>query len=169
MGRQSALCPRCDSLLIRRLPPDSRFERLLALLDVSPFQCNRCQHRFRLQLHGLRDFSHADSQRQTYRIPVHVPVRFESGEVSGEGTITDISAGGCALDSRRNLRPGLILKLHLPAGAESTPSGRVEQVAAVRASMGTRTGLQFMVFTPEERQQLTETITTTVKRHRAAA
>ncbi len=168
MGKPNALCPRCDSVLIRRLPSESRFERLLALFSISPFRCHRCEYRFRLRHRGLRDFSNAESQRQTYRIPVRLPVSFESGEVSGEGLITDISAGGCALDSRRNLRPGLILKLHLPPGNDAASSGSMEQIATVRAASGSRAGLQFMVFTPEERHCLTETITATVKRHRTS-
>lgn len=169
MGRPRALCPRCDSLLIRRLPPEGRYERFLSLFSVSPFECNRCQQRFRLKERGLRDFSRADAQRRTYRIPVRLPVNFESREVSGEGTIMDISAGGCALDSKRNLRPGLILKLHLPASADVGSPGKVEQVATVRAASGTRAVLQFMVFTSQERDRLSDTITMTVTRYRVAS
>ena len=103
-------------------------------------------------------------RRTTGRTPVQVPVKFDYGDDGGEGTLTDLSKDGCTLDSKRRLRPGLLLRLHLPTGQENAPQALVTQIASVRSVDGGRAGLKFLAFTPPEQVHLEQTVTSTIKR-----
>ncbi len=98
------------------------------------------------------------------RSAVAIPVNFECGEDASEGTLTDLSRDGCTLDSKRRLKPGLLLRLHLPSGSEEASPSKVQQIATVRSVQGSRAGLKFLAFTPMEQAQLEQTVTSTVKR-----
>jgi hypothetical protein len=153
------LCPQCDSLLVQRTPPANLLDRLSSVFAFYPFQCQSCKYWFRARVSE-------SEHRRNDRISIQIPVSFEWGEGRGEGTVTDISAGGCALESKRRLRPGLLLRLNLPSGMEGTADRTVQQLVTVRSVNGDRAGVQFLAFTPQEQHQLTQTITRCVTRAR---
>lgn len=159
------LCPRCDSVLVVRRSVPRPLNGFLSLFSIYPFQCRSCNHHFRaVHAEERRDPVSPVERRKSARVPVQVPVRFEYGEGPGEGTITDISKDGCTLDSKRRLRPGLLLCLYLPAGKEGWQDIAAQQVASVRTTHGDRAGLKFLAFTPQERRDLKHTITNTMKK-----
>lgn len=160
-------CPRCNSLLVVRCQDTGLLDKLLALCALASFQCQACQHRFRAMQSRTRGTKRETERRTIARIPVHVPVKFEYGEDGGEGTLTDLSKDGCTLDSKRRLRPGLLLRVHLPAGQDDAPQALVTQIASVRSVDGSRAGLKFLAFTPPEQVQLEQTVTSTLKRFTA--
>lgn len=157
-------CPRCKSLLVARCQ-DTRFlDKLLSLCALVSFQCQSCRHRFRAKEVRMRDLTPGTERRNIARIPVQIPVNFEYGDDGGEGTLTDLSKDGCTLDSKRRLRPGLLLRVHLPAGPEHAPQAFVTEIATVRSVDGSRAGLKFLAFTPPEQVHLEQTVTSTLKR-----
>lgn len=157
-------CPRCSSLLIARCQ-DTRFlDKLFSLFVLVPFECQSCRHRFRVKQPRRRDVTPETERRNIVRIPIQVPVNFEYGDDGGEGTLTDLSKDGCTLDSKRRLRPGLLLRVHLPAGPELAPQAFVTQIATVRSVDGSRAGLKFLAFTPPEQIHLEQTVTSTLRR-----
>jgi hypothetical protein len=158
------LCPRCDSLLIVQRQLASPLDRLLALLAIQPYECQACRHRFRGKPDAVQAATSADERRKTPRAPVTIPVNFECGEDACEGTLTDLSRDGCTLDSKRRLKPGLLLRLHLPSGSAEVSPSIVQQIATVRSVQGSRAGLKFLAFTPVEQAQLEQTITSTIRR-----
>ena len=157
-------CPQCKSLLVVRCPDTRLLDKLLALCALVSFQCQACKHRFRVKQSGTRDAKRETERRTIGRIPVQVPVKFDYGDDGGEGTLTDLSKDGCTLDSKRRLRPGILLRLHLPAGQEDAPQALVTQIASVRSVDGSRAGLKFLAFTPPEQVHLEQTVTSTLKR-----
>jgi hypothetical protein len=162
-GGTKMRCPRCENLLVVQRPSTSPLDRLLSLLSIYPFQCQACMHRFRARQEEPRESTGVAERRQVSRTPVRIPVRFESGEGLGEGVITDISEGGCALESKRRFRPGLLLRLQLPAGTDEEPDRTVPQLGSVRSAHGNRAGVQFVALTPQKQLQLTHTITRAIR------
>lgn len=157
-------CPRCKSLLVARCQDRRLLDKLFSLCALVSFQCQSCRHRFRAKKIRTRDLKPETERRNSVRIPVQVPVNFEYGDDGGEGTLTDLSKDGCTLDSKRRLRPGLLLRVHLPAGPEHAPQAFVTEIATVRSVDGSRAGLKFLAFTPPEQVHLEQTVTSTLKR-----
>lgn len=155
----SKFCPRCDSLLVKRSRPRYPVDWLRALISIYPFRCQSCRHRFYLTQRGARDTTGTAEHRIADRTPVRIPVRFEWGEGQGEGVMLDLSHGGCAIESKRRLKPGLLLRLQLPAGPEKTPESSGQHLVTVRSVHGDRAGVKFLVLTPQEKTQLDHTIT----------
>ncbi len=158
------LCPKCDSMVVSRRQATGLMDRVCALFSLAPFQCQTCRHRFRARQPEARDAERPEERRTLARAPVRIPVNFDCGDNGGEGTLTDLSKNGCTLDSKRRLRPGLLLRVHLPAGTEQAPQATATQIATVRSVEGTRAGLKFLAFTPPEQAYLEQTVTSTLRR-----
>ena len=158
------LCPQCDSLLVVQRQVASPLDRLLTLLAIQPFECQACRHRFRAKPDVDRAAAPQDERRKVLRAAIAIPVNFECGVDAIEGTLTDLSKDGCTLDSKRRLKPGLLLRLHLPSGSEEASPAMMQQIATVRSVQGNRAGLKFLAFTPIEQTQLEQTVTSTIKR-----
>jgi len=158
------LCPRCDSLLVVQRQVASPLDRFLALLAIQPFECQACRHRFRGKPETVRAGTPTEERRKVFRAVVAIPVNFECGQDASEGTLTDLTKDGCTLDSKRRLKPGLLLRLHLPSGPEGASPALAQQIATVRSVQGSRAGLKFLAFTPMEQAQLEQTVTSTIKR-----
>lgn len=152
-------CPRCDSLLVRRSRPWPLVDWLRALISRYPFRCESCRHRFYAKAPGWRGATGTAEHRNAARIPVSIPVDFEWGEGKGEGVLLDFSNGGCALESKRLLKPGLLLRLRLPAGPGQAKESTGQHLVAVRSVQGRRAGVQFLALTPQEKEELESTIT----------
>lgn len=105
-------------------------------------------------------------RRKSARVAVRIPVHVESGEGPDEGTITVISETGCSLDSKRRLRPGLLLCLYLPVGTEGRRDIAAQRVALVRTIDGNRTGLKFLTLTPQEQLELERTVLSAIRQFR---
>lgn len=152
-------CPRCDSFLVRRSRPRYLVDWLRALISSYPYRCRSCRHRFYLTVRGARNATAAAEHRSTDRTPVSIPVHFEWGEGEGEGVMLDLSNGGCAIESKRRLKPGLLLRLQLPAGPEKTLERSGQHLVTVRSVQGDRAGVKFLALTPQEKSQLDHTLT----------
>ncbi len=112
------------------VPPQSPRERIAMLIWMAPFECRRCLHRFlarRLRAAGL---SRAAERREHLRIPVKLCLSFSGGKVRGEGTVMDLSLGGCIIKSDTRVHVDDIFYLEIVV-AESEPP--VEVAAMVRS------------------------------------
>jgi len=162
MGTTKTLCPFCQSLFVTPVPPEGLLDKLATLLSLYPFRCESCKKSFRIKQEGGQP-STGSERRKAIRVPVQIPVTFESNEVSGDGTLTDMSLNGCSLDSKQPLRSGLIIKLNLPAGKGQKAGSTVQQLATVMGVNGNRAGLKFLAYSFQERNALTQTVTQSVK------
>ncbi|MDZ4855586.1 MAG: PilZ domain-containing protein [Nitrospirota bacterium] len=90
--------------------------------------------------------------RKARRVELRCTLRFSSGEIEGEGTITNISTSGCRAESDINMAEGLDVQIliHLPG---QSPPMSVER-ASVRWVSGDAFGLSFILFFPSERARL---------------
>lgn len=90
--------------------------------------------------------------RKARRVELRCTLGFSSGEVEGEGTITNISTSGCRAESDINMAEGLDVQVIIQLPNQSSPV-KVER-AAVRWVSGRAFGLGFILFFPSERARL---------------
>ncbi len=90
--------------------------------------------------------------RKARRVELRCILRFSSGEIEGEGTISNISTSGCRAESDINMAEGLDVQviIFLP---DQSPPVKVER-ASVRWVSGDAFGLSFILFFPSERARL---------------
>ena len=90
--------------------------------------------------------------RKARRVELRCILRFSSGEIEGERTITNISTSGCRAESDINMAEGLDVQviIFLP---DQSPPVKVER-ASVPWVSGDAFGLSFVLFFPSERARL---------------
>jgi predicted HAD superfamily Cof-like phosphohydrolase len=108
-------CPRCGKSFVRRSHRKGLKEHMLSLVYLYPFRCQVCANRFRafqLRVHYVK---RTVDQRQYGRLSTQIPTTFiRLGEQRvGEGVVTDISLGGCYLQTVVQLSTGTLLSLKL--------------------------------------------------------
>jgi PilZ domain len=90
--------------------------------------------------------------RKTRRVELCCALKFSSGEIEGDATITNISTSGCRAESDINMAEGLDVQVALQI-PNYTPPVRVER-ALIRWVSGRAFGLSFILFFPSERARL---------------
>ena len=123
-------CPRCRKDGLLRTQPQSPREHLASFLFVSPFHCPSCRHRFLASHLWLDHATPPIDRREHLRIPVRLFLSFSGGKVRGEGTMLDLSMGGCIIKSRTQVHTDDIFYLQLSLGDGEAP---LELAAMVRS------------------------------------
>ena len=131
-------CPRCRKDGLLRSHPQSPREHLASFFFVAPFLCPSCSHRFLASRLWLDDPTHPIDRREHLRIPVRLFLSFSGGKVRGEGTVLDLSMGGCIIKSETQVHTDDIFYLELSLGEGELPL----EVAAMVRSMSAR-GIAF--------------------------
>jgi hypothetical protein len=137
MGRIRS-CPRCRKNGLVRSSPQSPRERLAFFIFVVPFRCPSCSHRFLASRLGLDHPTHPIDRREHLRIPVRLYLSFSGGKIHGEGTVLDLSMGGCIVSSKTQVHTDDIFYLQLSLGDGERPL----EVAAMVSSVSAR-GIAF--------------------------
>jgi PilZ domain len=136
MGRILS-CPLCQKDGLLRSHPQSARERLASVLFMAPFRCPSCSHRFLASRLWLDHPVHLIDRREHLRIPVRLYLSFSGGKVRGEGTVLDLSVGGCIIKSKTEVHTDDIFYLQL-----SLSEGELLEVAAMVSSVSAR-GIAF--------------------------
>jgi PilZ domain len=131
-------CPQCHHERVLRSRPLSASERMAALFLLSPFSCPHCSCRFMASRIGLDHPRHPMDRREHLRIPVRLFLSFSGGKVRGEGTVLDLSMGGCIIKSQTQVHVDDIFYLEIATGQQGQPL----EVAAMVRSIGPR-GIAF--------------------------
>src|SRR5678815_5711238 len=129
MGR-ILTCPRCQKNGPLRSHPQSPREHLASFIFVVPFRCPSCSHRFLASRLGLDHPTHPIDRREHLRIPVRLYLSFSGGKIRGEGTVLDLSMGGCIIKSETHVRVDDIFYLEISTGTHEPP---LEVAAMVRS------------------------------------
>ena len=140
---------------MRRSSRVGAYERLISLLYVYPFRCQRCTHRFR-QLNWGQRYPHPGAERRDFeRVMVRLPARLTAGTESAQAETTDLSLSGCSMQTSARFAPGTEVRCTL----QLAPGRTVEIAAAiVRAANAGRVSLQFVQVGAEEQRRLSEYI-----------
>lgn len=141
-------CPECERNSVHRVPCLSPDEHLKHLLFVSPFRCQTCGHRF-LAFRLGRSYPPVIERRTHPRIPVKLALAFSGGRIAGEGTVVNISLGGCLIETTAQVKVDDIFHLQLSV-KEQEPA--IEVAAMVRSVNSKRIGLKFLRSAREDRR-----------------
>ncbi len=150
MGRILS-CPRCQKDGILRSHPQSPRERLASFLFVAPFRCPSCSHRFLASRLWLDHPTHPMDRREHLRIPVRLYLSFSGGKVRGEGTVLDLSMGGCIIQSDTQVHQDDIFYLQLSLDEGEHP---LELAAMVRSVSARGIAFKFLRAAQENKRLL---------------
>ena len=125
-------CPRCRKDGMLQSHPQSPREHLASFIFVAPFKCPSCSHRFLASRLWLDHPTHPMDRREHLRIPVRLYLSFSGGKVRGEGTVLDLSMGGCIIKSETQVHTDDIFYLQLTLSEGDPPlevAGMVRSVS----------------------------------------
>jgi hypothetical protein len=152
-------CPRCSKSFVQRSHRRGVKERLLSLIYIYPFRCQVCGHRFKAFRFRVRYAKQLLDRRQYERLPTHVLTTFSEsvrpGQYRvGQGVVTDISLGGCYLQTVARCLEGAVLSMELQT-VDHAPAIVVE-AAIVRSVRPTGMGLEFLRLHESDQERLRE-------------
>lgn len=134
-------CPECGQETVLRYQCFSSLEQLLSMLQISPFRCQVCSHRFLAFTLGRSYPEQALDRREHVRIPVQMELAFSGGRIRGEGQVLNLSIGGCMIETSANVQVDDIYHLELTLAEDQPP---LILPAIVRSIGGKRVGLKFL-------------------------
>ena len=144
-------CPRCQKDGMLRSLPQSPREHLASFLFVAPFRCPSCSHRFLASRLWLDHPTHPMDRREHLRIPVRLYLSFSGGKVRGEGTVLDLSMGGCIIKSETLVHTDDIFYLQLTLNEGDLP---LEVAAMVRSVSPRGIAFKFLRAAQEDKRLL---------------
>src|SRR2546427_732230 len=106
-------CPRCGENLVQQSPRQGMIEALGGFFCIYPFRCQLCTHRFLAIQWWWSRFVNYYGRREYVRIPVRFQLTFSGREVSGEGTVVNLSRKGCTMETDTPIPHGEILRLRI--------------------------------------------------------
>ena len=163
MVQKKLFCTRCGNLLVAISESTPQVDRQSTASIIYTFECQPCQLRFQVSQQEITGPAEPQDRRKSPRVPVQVPVNLECGELVAEGTVTDISKGGCSVESSQRLTIGQLLRLKFPSPTGSVDNLSTQKIATVQNLRGQKAGMKFLAFTPEEQSKLTKTVTKSIQ------
>ena len=134
-------CSSCGTPFVRVTYHEGTVERVLNRFKVFPFRCQICTKRFRAFWTVCPNATQIVDRRQYKRLPAsfHADLRADNA-LQTNNRITDISMGGCTLETTAKLPRGTFLELMIkPASNEQAIKIETAMVCSVRQeSMGVR-------------------------------
>jgi c-di-GMP-binding flagellar brake protein YcgR len=119
---------------------------------IYPLRCQLCGHRFKLLQWGITYTRVEEDRREYERLAAHFPVAFTAGAINGNGSVVDISMGGCTFHTETPLTQGSIVRMGLQV-SKDIAAVNVE-AAVVRSVSDGRTGVEFLRVEHGERERL---------------
>ena len=148
----SIKCPNCARDFVRRVLGAGLAETFLRLVQVYPFKCQLCGHRFRSFQVGVRYLTVQEDRREYDRMERKFPVTFGGEFISGEGVVLDVTMGGCTFTTRSNLVIGTTVRMDLRISAAVPPV--IVDAAVVRNVRSEIAGVEFVSWQESERERL---------------
>lgn len=148
---QPLTCPQCGQDKVFRSPCSTLMERLQSLACMAPFHCQSCSFRFSASRFGYRYPARMIDRREHLRIPVRLFLSFSGGKVRGEGTVRDISIGGCIIESQASVHEDDIFYLQIVLENEQAP---IEVAAMVRSVSSRGIAFKFLRSAQENKRLL---------------
>lgn len=154
---KSLHCPTCGTPFVRVTYHEGIVERVLNGLKVFPFRCQLCTTRFHAFWAGSPNATQSVDRRQYKRLPASFRANLLADTaVRADNRVTDISMGGCTLETNAALPRGTFLELMIkPASDEESIKVETAMVCSVRPeSMGVR----FLELEAGEKHRLSQVV-----------
>jgi c-di-GMP-binding flagellar brake protein YcgR len=150
-------CPSCGTPYVRLSPEQSKIGRILNQIKVFPFRCQLCTNRFRAFWSNAPDNILSTDRRQYKRLPTTFHADFVMDKtLQANKRVTDISMGGCTVETAETLPQGTYLELTIrPVSNQSEITVGTARVSSVRPE---GMGIQFLEFQPEEKRRLSRVV-----------
>ena len=149
--RRRIACPQCREGGAIRVLSRSPSEFLAALFWMAPFECQHCLYRFLARRMSMGR-SHSLERREHLRIPVKLCLSFSGGKVRAEGTVMDLSLGGCVIKSETRVHVDDIFYLEIILVENEPP---VEVAAMVRSVSERGIAFKFLRKAQENKRLMT--------------
>ncbi len=147
-------CPMCSKPYVARVARVGLAERMLSWFYIYPFKCQLCGCRFKSLQWGIRYFRVEEDRREYERLPAAFAVSFSSETFDGKGIACEISMSGCTFETETGAsqpKAGSILRLVLQF---SNVPQAVNVEAVVRNLRQRRVGVEFLRFSPSDKDRL---------------
>jgi PilZ domain len=149
--KRQVTCPQCLKDGVLRSRPQTPREHVAALIYIAPFHCQHCSHRFLASRLGKAHTHHPVDRREFLRIPVRLCLSFSGGKVRGEGTVMDLSLGGCVIKSETQVHVDDIFYLEIVIAEDEVP---IEVAAMVRSISARGIAFKFLRKAQENKRLL---------------
>ncbi|HZC68563.1 MAG TPA: PilZ domain-containing protein [Nitrospirales bacterium] len=149
-------CPKCGKNLVQQSPRQGIIEALWGFFSIYPFRCQLCTHRFLAFQWWWRRFFNYYGRREYVRIPVRFQLTFSGKQVSGEGTVVNLSRQGCTIETDTPIPIGELVFLRVRE-PDSQPLFEIE-AAVVRTMVGKLVGVEFVRIQERELERLERVI-----------
>jgi PilZ domain len=146
------ICPKCSREFVKRVSRQGKAERFLSVFYIYPFRCQLCGYRFRFMQWGIRYRRLEEDRREYERLTVNVPVSVRGENIYTEGTVRDLSLGGCTAVLDTQLSSGDLCSMGLYLANDVLPI-RIN-AAVVRSARSNSLGIEFLRFQDNDRERL---------------
>jgi len=151
------VCSQCRKPFVQAVRQRGFLDRLLHWAYIHPYGCQVCRHRFYVMQWGLRpaEVPMDGSQYRMRPVRIHATVLDEQGQ--HEGNVTDLSMGGCMIETPAPLLEGAVLGIRLDA-LDDEPR-ILGEAAIVRSALGARADVEFLRLAKKEEERLNRFMT----------
>jgi hypothetical protein len=146
------ICPKCSRDFVKRVSRNGKLEQFLSFFYIYPFRCQLCGFRFRFLQWGIRYQRIQEDRREYERLPVSFPVAVRGESIYSEGTVEEVSLGGCTVTLENQLSAGDLCTIALYLAQDILPI-RIN-AAVVRSVRSKSLGVEFLRFQDNDRERL---------------
>ncbi|HMS83033.1 MAG TPA: PilZ domain-containing protein [Nitrospira sp.] len=150
-------CPHCGTPFVRVIHDEGAIGRVLTRFKFFAFRCQLCTTRFRVFRSQVPAVTSPSDRRQYERLPVSLRANLLSeSQVRMNNRVTDISMGGCTLETTTNLPQGTFIELVIKPASDEEPI-KIE-TAMVCSSRPESMGIRFMEMVTDDKNRLSQVI-----------
>ena len=150
-------CPSCGTSFVRVVYDEGTWERILNRFRVFPFRCQLCTARFRSYRNQPAEQTSVADRRQYQRLPVSFRANLLADDaIPTPNRVTDISMGGCTLETVATLPQGTFVELVIKPASDEEPI-KIE-TAMVCSSRPGSMGLRFLEMVTADKNRLSQVI-----------
>lgn len=150
-------CPSCGTPFVRVLYDEGTLERLLNRFKIFSFRCQLCTARFRVHRNPTVGQTSVADRRQYKRLPVSFRANLlAENDTRMDNRVTDISMGGCTLETTTTLPQGTFIELVIKPASDEEPI-KIGS-AMVCTSRPESMGIRFLEMMADDKNRLSQVI-----------
>lgn len=132
-------------------------ERIFNRFRIFSFRCQLCTTRFRVYRHQRPGQTSVMDRRQYKRLPVSFRANLlAENDMRMDNRVTDISMGGCTLETTATLPQGTFIELVIKPASDEEPI-KIE-TAMVCSSRPESMGIRFLEMVADDKNRLSQVI-----------